>query len=93
MMRKQKYMQMATSSKKGVLPERLPPTEDAIKYHSFRVHLQILQWLDAQVDPTEWGWRNEGDVLVPIMTDKVRREKSCFSDLSNKWWEGWGLKV
>ena len=39
MMRKQKYMQMATSSKKGVLPERLPPTEDAIKYHSFRVHL------------------------------------------------------
>ena len=87
-------MQMATSSKKGVLPERLPPTEDAIKYHSFRVHLQILQWLDAQVDPTEWGWRNEGDVLVPIMTDKVRREKQIASltyPINGR--EGWRLKV
>ena len=70
-MRKQKYMQMATSSKKGIQPERLPPTEDAIKYHSFRVHLQIMQWLDSEVEPTEWGWRTEDNILVPIMTDKI----------------------
>ena len=38
-----KYMEMVTSSKKGIQPERLPPTEDAIKYHSFRVYLQVLQ--------------------------------------------------
>ena len=40
-----KYMEMVTSSKKGIQPERLPPTEDAIKYHSFRVYLQVLQWM------------------------------------------------
>ena len=66
-------MQMAASSKKGVQPERLPPTEDAIKYHAVRVHLQTLQWVGTQVEATQWGWRNENSVLVPITTDKVRR--------------------
>jgi len=64
-------MQMAISSKKGIQPERLPPTEDAIKYHSFRVYLQIMQWLDIDIEPTEWGWKKEGNILVPVMTDKV----------------------
>ena len=38
-LRKQKYMSMAPLSKKGVQPEKLPPTEYATKYHAFRVHL------------------------------------------------------
>ncbi|XP_065640847.1 uncharacterized protein LOC124805886 [Hydra vulgaris] len=39
LMRKYKYMQMATSSFKDIQPERPPPTEDAIRYHSLKVDL------------------------------------------------------
>ena len=42
-LRKQKYMSMAALSKKCVQPEKLPQTEDAAKYHAFRVHLQVMQ--------------------------------------------------
>ena len=71
-LRKHKYMKMVSTSKKGLQPERLPPTENAIKYHSFRVYLQIQQWLGVDIDETMWGWKKENDVLVPIKTDKVR---------------------
>lgn len=62
---------MVLVSKKGLQPERLPPTENAIKYHSYRVHLQVLQWMDVKVDELKWGWRKENEVLVPIKTDLV----------------------
>ena len=69
--RKHKYMKMVTGSTKGLQPERLPPTENAIKYHSLRVYLQVMQWMGNQLDETKWGWKRENELLVPIMTDKV----------------------
>ena len=68
-------MKMVATSKKGLQPERLPPTENAIKFHSFRVCLQIQQWLGVNMDETLWGWKKEKDVLVPIKTDKVSVHK------------------
>ena len=65
-------MKMVSTMKKRLQPERLPPTESAIKYHSFRVYLQMQQWLGVDLDETLWGWKKENDVLVPIKTDKVR---------------------
>ena len=65
-------MKMVTTSNKGLQPERLPPTENAIKFYSFRVYLQIQQWLGVDMDETLWGWKKEKDVLVPIKTDKVK---------------------
>ena len=32
---------MVTTLKKGLQPERLPPTENEIEFHPFRVYLQI----------------------------------------------------
>ena len=39
-----RYNEMIASSKKGPIPERLPPTANAAYYHSLRVHEQILAW-------------------------------------------------
>ena len=65
-------MKMVTTSNKGLQSERLPPTENAIKFYSFRVYLQIQQWLGVDMDETLWGRKKEKDVLVPIKTDKVK---------------------
>ena len=48
-------MPMAAVSKKGIEPEKLPLIEKPIKYDSFRVHLQVLQWMGAgNTGETEW---------------------------------------
>ena len=60
---------------KGVIePEKLPPTERAAHYHGLRVHLQVIEWkiLDetSNLDPMEWGWKDDNGKLAPIPTDK-----------------------
>ena len=52
-------MKIVATSKKGLQPERLPPTENAIKFHSFRVYLQFQQWLGVNMDETLWRWKKE----------------------------------
>ena len=57
-----------------IIPEELPPPEQAACYHGFRVHLQIIQWkmLDETeiLNPTDWGWKRYDGYLVPVPTDK-----------------------
>jgi len=70
-LRYHKFLENSTS-KKAHDPASLPPTEDAAKYHAFRVHLQVSQWknLSTEVlDPTEWGWKCVGDNLRKIKCD------------------------
>lgn len=60
------------TTRSAVEPENLPPTERATFFHSLRVHLQVSQWkhLDlACLNPLDWGWKMENDVMVPIKTD------------------------
>lgn len=71
-LRHAKFMEMATTSKSALDPQKLPPTERAGYYHSLRVHLQIMLWRDLignDLDPQQWGWKLEGNKLVPLMTD------------------------
>ena len=68
-------MKMVTTLKKGLQPERLPPTENEIEFHPFRVYLQIQQWLSVDMDETMWRWKKEKDVLVPVNTDKISVHK------------------
>lgn len=68
-------MAMVAKSTKGLQPELLPPTEDSARQHSLRVYLQVVQWktlMSTRIDPTDWGWRVEGNNLHPIMTIQVR---------------------
>ena len=59
-------------AKMFVTPERLPPTASACKFHSLRTYYQVMEWMGCceEMAPSEWGWKVEGDKLVPMMTDK-----------------------
>lgn len=50
--------------------ESLSPTKAAAKYHSYRVYLTVQQWLQNELSPFEWGWVYNGNILVPIKTDR-----------------------
>ena len=57
-----------------IIPEELPPSEQAACYHGFRVHLQIIQWkmLDETeiLNPTDCDWKRHDGHLVRVPTDK-----------------------
>jgi len=66
------FTKEVATAKAFVTPERLPPTSPATSFHSQRVYFQIMVWMGManEMDPTEWGWKQESDELIPIMTDK-----------------------
>lgn len=71
-LRYSKYMQMVSTSKSTIEPQKLPPTERAAYYHALRVHLQITLWRQLSnnsLDATEWGWTVSGNQMTPIFTD------------------------
>lgn len=49
----------------------LPPTSAAARFHSMRVYLQVQEWMGLKVamDPTDYGWKLEHGILVPVTTD------------------------
>ena len=47
-----------------------PPTDGAITKHAERVYLQCQTWLGNNMDPCEFGWRVDSDILVPIYSDE-----------------------
>ena len=59
-------------AKMFVTPERLPPTASACEFHSLRTYYQVMEWMGCcdEMALSEWGWKVEGDKLVPVMTDK-----------------------
>ena len=50
---------------KAVLPENLPPTTDAAKYHSLRAYHQIQALKGRNLLVEEWGWIRRGKFLLP----------------------------
>ena len=58
MMRYSKYREIA-ATKDEIKTESLPPSENAAHQHSYRIHLQVMDWKfleEAHVDPLEWSW-------------------------------------
>ena len=53
-------------------PDRLPPTASATRFHSLRTHYQVMVWMAISEDmvPNDWGFKVQGDKLIPIMMDK-----------------------
>ena len=67
-----KYMQMVSTSKTTIEPQKLPPTENAAYFHALRVHLQVILWQKLShncLDATQWGWKVADNQLTPIFTD------------------------
>ena len=57
--------------KKVVTAGRLPPASSATKYYSWRSYYQVMTWmgLNQNMKPSEWGWINKEDKLLPIMME------------------------
>ena len=54
-----------------VPPERLPPTIDAARFHSRRVYLQVPSWLGNDLEPTDWGWVLQDNILKPCRMEQA----------------------
>jgi len=66
------YMHATATNSRLPQPERLPPTENAARYHLYRVHLQSVQWKllsTSCMSPLEWGWKLHNGSYIPIATD------------------------
>jgi len=63
--------QKVVSAVSFVTPERLPPTEEATKHHSLRTYFQIMIWMgeEADLEPTDWGWKAEANQFIPVMNE------------------------
>ena len=48
----------------------IPPTSAAARQHSYRVYLQIQEWMGQSLTPTEWGWQDHDQTIVPVATDQ-----------------------
>ena len=59
-------------AKTFVTPDRLPPTASATRFRSLRTHYQVMVWMGISEDmvPKDWGFKVQGDKLIPIMMDK-----------------------
>ena len=76
------FMKKVLSAKSFVRPEKLPLTEPSLKYHSYRVHHQILEWLGNSFLPNEWGWFYSDNVLLPRTTDGQSAPNELLKSLS-----------
>jgi len=43
----------------------LPPTVEALSFHSFRCFHQIQKWRGDELSPIDWGWHVENEDLMP----------------------------
>ena len=70
-LRYRRFCEKVATSTTTVLPQTLPPSSAAAKYHSFHVYLQIQEWKGngSEMQPTEWGWKEYNGTLKPVLTD------------------------
>ncbi|KAL8561352.1 hypothetical protein ACOMHN_040430 [Nucella lapillus] len=73
---------------KGVIPEKLPPTKDALSHHIRRAHFQATVWQQAYLQhpvlpPTAtMGWKLEAETLVPVLMSLAPVPESCLELIS-----------
>ncbi|XP_046556440.1 peroxidase-like protein [Haliotis rubra] len=55
-LRYRKFCEKVSTSFSCVLPQSLPPTENAAQFHSYRVFYQVQEWADrsADMNPADW---------------------------------------
>ena len=71
-------------------PDKLPPTSDALKYHTMRAHYQAMVWRQAHCQmqilpkPEEFGWKLMDDKLVPVLMTLDPIPKACVEMITCK---------
>ena len=67
-----KFVEKVSGKLTAVLPQTLPPTSNAAKYHGWRVYFQVREWSGVHgLVPEEWGWTLRNGKLLPRTTDKA----------------------
>ena len=66
------FTRKVATAKAFVTPKRVLPTSPAIRFHSQRVYFQnvLLMGMANGMNPTEWGWNQKNNQLIPVMTEK-----------------------
>jgi len=57
-----------TRNNKPVKLSPLPPTTSAAQQHLLRVYYQIQVWLGNTLNPEQWGWAMNDNILEPVTT-------------------------
>ena len=87
------FMQAVATLKITIKPQSLAPTVSANKYHSMRVHFQVIEWktlMSVELNPLDWGWKLSNGHYCPIMTDlnaapdNILRCIPCNCNISKK---------
>ena len=69
-LRRKLFGDKVAKSLKSVDIKRLPPTDAAAKYHSYRVYLQTQIWVgNVALKPEDWGWNIQCESLLPERMD------------------------
>ena len=80
--RLKKFEQNVIKSVKHVNVEKLPPTNNAAKHHSYRVYLQVQLWLgNDTIQATDWGWELNNGKLYPRKMDTLPAPKALMKIL------------
>ena len=69
------FMKVVVTSKTTIKPQSLAPTESATKFHSMRVHTQVIKWntlMSVKLNPLDWRWKLSNGHYCPIMMDLNR---------------------
>ena len=53
-----------SSNTKAILPEHLPPTSDASRFHSLRTYHQVQAWKGIKLPADDWGFIRRGRYLL-----------------------------
>ena len=65
------FQKKLSSSTKAILPEHLPPTSDAARFHSLRAYYQVQTWKGKTLPVDEWGFVRRGKYLLPKLMSKL----------------------
>ena len=58
----------STTFNTAVKLQSLPPTTAAAQQHLYHVYYQIQTWLGKDIDPQQWGWILNNNILEPVTT-------------------------
>ena len=69
-LRRKMFGDKVAKSLKSVDIKRLPPTDAAAMYHSYRVYLQTQIWVgNVALKPEDWGWTDQCGSMFPAKMD------------------------
>ncbi|KAK6175354.1 hypothetical protein SNE40_013838 [Patella caerulea] len=79
-LRCRKWSEKVMTSSSPIQVQSLPPTEDAAKYHSYRVYHQVQVWTNVatELNPEHWGWQLSNQKYVAKTMDRPPAPESLL---------------